>query len=307
MKYALVFPGQGSQSVGMLSDVYDNFTIVKDIFNQASDAIGIDLWKIAKEDQQALNNTQNTQPIMLTAGYAIYKIMADELDLSPHCMAGHSLGEYSALVAAKSISFVDAVKIVTKRAELMQSAVSIDAGAMAAIIGLDDDKIVSICKGFTNGIVEAVNFNSPGQVVIAGDKKLVKQACKKMQQEGARRVVFLPVSVPSHCSLMTDIAKDFQSFINSFEFCENNKVLHNVDADFASNVEDLKLKLVMQLYNPVLWTDTINNMAKIGVDRIIECGPGRVLAGLVRRIDKTIKTNTVFDVSSLNITIKEIK
>jgi len=307
MKYALIFPGQGSQSIGMLSDIYDDFSIVRDIFTQASDTIGIDLWKITQKDQQALNNTQNTQPIMLTAGYAIYKTIAKEVELSPNFMAGHSLGEYSALVAANSLDFADALKIVTKRAQLMQSAVPNDAGAMAAIIGLDDDKIINICNSFKDGVVEAVNFNSPGQVVIAGDKHLVEKACEQMKKDGAKRAIFLPVSVPSHCSLMHNIAKDFQSFINSFNFSENDKVLHNVDADFAKDVEDLKAKIVMQLYKPVLWTSTINNMAKMQIDRIIECGPGKVLTGLIRRIEKSIQTNAVFDTNSLNSTIQEIK
>lgn len=307
MSYALIFSGQGSQSVGMLKDVYDEFSICRDIFNQASDAVGKDFWQIAQKDQQELNKTENTQPIMLAAGYSIYKILTKDLDTPITCMAGHSLGEYSALVAANSIDFVDAVKIVSKRAELMQTAVAEGSGAMAAIIGLEDEKIIDICSSFKDGVVEAVNFNSPGQVVIAGDKLLVEKACDEMKKNGARRAVFLPVSVPSHCSLMYDIAKDFKDFINAFDFTSNDKVIHNVDANFADNVDDLKNKIVMQLYKPVMWTSVINNMAKMQVNNIIECGPGKVLTGLTKRIDKSLNSTAVFDTNTINSSIQEIQ
>jgi len=185
MKYAIVFPGQGSQSLGMLSDLSSNFSIVKDIFSEASDALDLDLWKLVQEDEDALNLTKNTQPAMLAAGYATYKVLSNEVDLSPICMAGHSLGEYTALVAAKSLNYFEAVKLVRKRAELMQSAVPSGTGAMAAILGLDDEKVLEICtQSNISGVVEAVNFNSPGQVVIAGEKEAIKSACESMKGQG---------------------------------------------------------------------------------------------------------------------------
>ena len=185
MKYAIVFPGQGSQSLGMLSDLSNNFSIVKDIFSEASDALDLDLWKLTQEDEEALNQTENTQPAMLAAGYATYKILSNEVDLSPICMAGHSLGEYTALVAAKSLHYFEAVKLVRKRAELMQSAVPSGTGAMAAILGLDDEKVIEICtQSNISGVVEAVSFNSPGQVVIAGENEAVNKACELMKEAG---------------------------------------------------------------------------------------------------------------------------
>ena len=186
MKYSIVFPGQGSQSIGMLSDLSSNFSIVSEIFQEASDALGVDLWKIAQEDQEALNLTENTQPVMLAAGYATYKVLSNEVKLSPVCMAGHSLGEYTALVASKSLNFFDAVKLVRRRAELMQSAVPKGSGSMAAVLGLDDAKVIEICaQSSSYGVVEAVNFNSPGQVVIAGEKEAVIKACDEMKEAGA--------------------------------------------------------------------------------------------------------------------------
>ena len=192
MKYAIVFPGQGSQSLGMLADLSSNFSIVKDIFSEASDALDLDLWKLVQEDEVGLNQTENTQPAMLAAGYATFKVLSHEVDLSPICMAGHSLGEYTALVAAKSLNFFEAVKLVRKRAELMQSAVPSGTGAMAAILGLDDEKVIEICtQSNILGVVEAVNFNSPGQVVIAGENKAVNKACESMKEAGAKRPLLL--------------------------------------------------------------------------------------------------------------------
>ncbi|HIL21475.1 MAG TPA: [acyl-carrier-protein] S-malonyltransferase, partial [Candidatus Thioglobus sp.] len=228
MKYAIVFPGQGSQSLGMLSNLADNFSLVGDVFTEASDALGIDLWKLIQEDQDALNQTQNTQPAMLAAGYATYRVLASEVELSPLCMAGHSLGEYTALVAAGSLDFAEGIKLVRKRAELMQSAVPVGTGAMAAILGLDDDKVVEICANARGGVVEAVNFNSPGQVVIAGDKDSVEATCAAMKESGAKRAVILPVSVPSHCSLMNGAAEEFSISVDSINFSQVANVLHNV-------------------------------------------------------------------------------
>ena len=308
MKYAIVFPGQGSQSLGMLSDLSSNFSIVKDIFSEASDALDLDLWKLVQEDEDALNQTKNTQPAMLAAGYATYKVLSNEVDLSPICMAGHSLGEYTALVAAKSLNYFEAVKLVRKRAELMQSAVPSGTGTMAAILGLDDKKVIEICAQFNiSGVVEAVNFNSPGQVVIAGENESVNKACESMKEAGAKRALVLPVSVPSHCSLMNDAAQEFSYSVNAVNFKKGNtSVLHNVDASYADDVNEIKLKLVEQLCKPVLWTSSVQKMQQIGIEKLIELGPGKVLAGLTRRIDKSLSSFAVFDTATVQSTIEEI-
>jgi len=307
MNYAIVFPGQGSQSLGMLSDLASNFPLVKDIYTEASDALSMDLWKLTQEDQEALNQTENTQPTMLAAGFATYRVLATELDLSPQCMAGHSLGEYTALVAAGSLDFADGIKLVRKRGELMQSAVPVGTGAMAAILGLDDDEVVEICANASDsGVVEAVNFNSPGQVVIAGNKDLVEATCETMKEAGAKRAVVLPVSVPSHCSLMNEAAKEFSISVQDTPFNQVGNVLHNVDAAVAESAEEIRAKLVTQLHKPVLWTSTVQAMSASGVEKLIEAGPGKVLAGLTRRIDKSLTGSAVFDTASLTKTIEEL-
>ena len=308
MKYAIVFPGQGSQSLGMLSDLSSNFSIVKDIFREASDALDLDLWKLVQEDEDALNQTENTQPAMLAAGYATYKVLLNEIDLSPICMAGHSLGEYTALVAAKSLDYFEAVKLVRKRAELMQSAVPKGTGAMAAILGLNDEKVIEICaQSSISGVVEAVNFNSPGQVVIAGESEAVNRACKYMKEAGAKRALLLPVSVPSHCSLMNNVAQEFSYSVDAVNVkMGDTGVLHNLDASYSDDVNEIKLKLVEQLCKPVLWTSSVQKMQQLGVEKLIELGPGKVLAGLTRRIDKSLRSLAVTDTASVQSTIEEI-
>ena len=309
MKYAIVYPGQGSQSVGMLSDLSVNFSIVKDIFSEASDAINIDLWKLTQEDADALNQTENTQPAVLAAGYATYKVLANEVDLSPALMAGHSLGEYTALVAAGSLEFFDATRLVRKRAQLMQTAVPSGTGAMAAILGLDDEQVIEICSQCnSSGVVEAVNFNSPGQVVIAGEKKAVNSACEVMKNAGAKRALVLPVSVPSHCSLMTEAAQEFTESVDAVNFKIGAvSVLHNVDASIAEDVNEIKSKLVEQLHKPVLWTASVQKMQQLGIEKIVELGPGKVLAGLTRRIDRSLSASAVIDTTTLHSTIEEIR
>ena len=308
MKYAIVFPGQGSQSLGMLSDLSSNFSIVKDIFSEASDALDLDLWKIVQEDEDALNQTENTQPAMLAAGYATFKILSNEVDLSPICMAGHSLGEYTALVAAQSLNYFEAVKLVRKRAELMQSAVPSGTGAMAAILGLDDEKVIEICaQSKISGVVEAVNFNSPGQVVIAGENEAVNKACELMKEAGAKHTLLLPVSVPSHCSLMNNAAKEFSYSVDAVNFkMDEASVLHNVDASYANDANEIKLKLVEQLCKPVLWTTLVQEMQQLDIEKLVELGPGKVLAGLTRRIDKSLSASAVIDTATLQSTIEEI-
>ena len=308
MKYSIIFPGQGSQSLGMLSDLRSNFAVVNEIFQEASDAINVDLWKIINEDQELLDLTENTQPVMLAAGYATYKVLASEVNLSPISIAGHSLGEYTALVASESLGFFDAVQLVRKRAELMQAAVPNGSGSMAAILGLDDARVIEICSIANEiGVVEAVNFNSPGQVVIAGEIKAVAHACELMKETGAKRALVLPVSVPSHCSLMKDAAIDFKRSVDSINFqIGDKKVLHNVDADYSSNIEEIRSKLVEQLHKPVLWTSIVQKMKESGVEKLIEAGPGKVLAGLTRRIDKSLSGSAIIDLTSLKSTIEEI-
>ena len=308
MKYSIVFPGQGSQSLGMLSDLNSNFSVVNEVFQEASDSISVDLWKILNEDQEALNLTENTQPIMLAAGYAVYKVLSQETNLSPISMAGHSLGEYTALVASNSMSFFDAIQLVRKRGELMQAAVPTGTGSMAAILGLEDTLIIEICQKLSNqGVVEAVNFNSPGQVVIAGEKNAVAHACELMKEAGAKRALILPVSVPSHCSLMKQAASEFKNSIDSVDFKMSDvKVIHNVDANYASDINEIKSKLVEQLHMPVLWTSSVNKMKELGVEKLLESGPGKVLTGLTRRIDKSLSASAIIDVSSLKSTIEEI-
>ena len=308
MQYAIVFPGQGSQSLGMLADLADNFPVVGQTFSQASDALGFDLWALTQNDQEALNQTQNTQPAMLAAGYATYQVLSSETDLSPMCMAGHSLGEYTALVASGALDFADGIKLVKTRAELMQSAVPQGVGAMAAILGLDDESVVKICADYQGeGIVEAVNFNSPGQVVIAGNKAAVDTTCEAMKAAGAKRAVVLPVSVPSHCSLMNEAASEFASAVSATNFSMGNTpVLHNVDMEAAESVEQMRANLVAQLHKPVLWTGSVQKMTSMGVEKLIEAGPGKVLAGLTRRIDKSLTANAVLDSASVATTIGEI-
>ena len=308
MKYSIVFPGQGSQSLGMLSDLNSNFSVVSEVFQEASDSISVDLWKILNEDQETLNLTKNTQPVMLAAGYATYKVLSKETNLSPVSMAGHSLGEYTALVASSSINFFDAVRLVRKRGELMQAAVPSGSGSMAAILGLEDAVIIEICqKASMKGIVEAVNFNSPGQVVIAGEKVAVAHACELMKEAGAKRALILPVSVPSHCSLMKEAAILFKNSIENIDLKMGKaRVIHNVDADYSNNIEEIQSKLVEQLYKPVLWTSSVNKMKELGAEKLIEAGPGKVLAGLTRRIDKSLGASFIIDVNSLKSTIEGI-
>ncbi|MDB9866112.1 ACP S-malonyltransferase, partial [Candidatus Thioglobus sp.] len=279
-----------------------------EVFQEASDSINIDLWKIVNENQELLNLTENTQPAMLAAGYATFRVLATEVNLTPISIAGHSLGEYTALVASGSLGFFEAVQLVRKRAELMQTAVPSGSGSMAAILGLDDVKVVEICSIANEfGVVEAVNFNSPGQVVIAGEIKAVAHACELMKEAGAKRALVLPVSVPSHCSLMKDAAMDFKHSVDNINFqIGDKKVLHNVDADYSINVEGIKSKLVEQLHKPVLWTSIVQKMKSSGVEKLIEAGPGKVLAGLTKRIDKSLTGSAIIDMTSLKSTIKEI-
>ena len=300
MKLAFIFPGQGSQSVGMLSDLADKFSIVNEIFAQAKDTLGYDLWHLIQTGPaQKLAQTEITQAAMLTSGFATYQVCQKELNIAPSVMAGHSLGEYTALVAAEALTFDDALNLVATRGRLMQQAVELGAGAMAAILGLADEVVQEVCAT-TDGVVEAVNFNSPGQIVIAGEKQAVENACKLAKEKGAKRALVLPVSVPSHSSLMKPAADKFSQYLNEVLINPPHiPVINNVDAKAEIEPDMIRSALIRQLYNPVLWVDIINNMASQNIDTIIESGPGKVLFGLNRRINKNIANYTVFDSASL--------
>ncbi|WP_323135139.1 ACP S-malonyltransferase [Methylophaga sp. OBS1] len=298
MKSAFVFPGQGSQSVGMLAGLATEYSLVRETFQQASDALGYDLWKLTQEGpEEQLNQTDRTQPVMLTAGVAVWRVWQSMSDLKPAYFAGHSLGEYTALVAADAIDFVDAVKLVEKRGQFMQQAVPAGEGAMAAILGLDDDLVRALCaEASAQGIVEAVNFNSPGQVVIAGSSPAVKQAIALATEKGAKRALQLPVSVPSHCELMKPAAEQLAAELDKIDLrMPSTPVIHNASVTAAKDISELKALLAQQLHSPVRWVETIQWLANQSVDTVVESGPGKVLAGLNKRIDKTLNALPVFD------------
>lgn len=284
-KFAFFFPGQGSQSVGMMQGL-EGHAIVKQTFDEASAVLGVDLWQMATEANDAINLTQNTQPIMLTAGVATWRVYQALGGQLPVAMAGHSLGEYTALVAAGAISFADALPLVKFRAEAMQQAVPEGQGAMAAILGLDDETVRALCAEAAQGqVVEAVNFNSPGQVVIAGDKAAVERGMALAKDRGAKRALPLPVSVPSHCALMQPAAEQLRAYLQDVAVSTPLvPVLHNADVAAYSDAAQIKDALVRQLYSPVRWVETVQQLAAQGVLSSAECGPGKVLAGLAKRI-----------------------
>ncbi|WEJ63436.1 ACP S-malonyltransferase [Thiomicrorhabdus lithotrophica] len=300
MSYAFVFPGQGSQSVGMLAELAEAHSQVQEVFSEASDALGYDLWDLVQNDADGkLNQTDITQPAMLASGIAVYRTLAAQTDLAPAFMAGHSLGEYTALVASGSLGLAEGVTLVAQRGKLMQSAVPAGQGAMAAVLGLEDAQVVAVCEQ-AEGIVEAVNFNSPGQVVIAGNKAAVEAAMELATEAGASRVVPLPVSVPSHCSLMKPAAVQLAETLANMDITMPSvPVLHNVHFSQAQSPEEIKELLVQQLYRPVQWVETVNAMKAQGVESLYELGPGKVLMGLNRRIDRKMGMQPVFDNASL--------
>lgn len=298
---AFVFPGQGSQSVGMMTQWGEHQAVVDDLFEQASEVLGFNLKAVVSEGPaEQLNQTAVTQPAMLVSGFAAFRVW-QSLDLvEPSVCAGHSLGEYTALVCAGSMQFADAVKLVAERGRLMQSAVAEDEGAMAAIIGLDDDAVVKACAAVEQGVVSAVNFNSPGQVVIGGNRASVEQAMDNARQLGAKRALPLPVSVPSHCALMEPAAERLAQVLESIDLgMPRVPVIHNQNADVADSVDQIRHQLRLQLFSPVLWVACVNKMQQMGVDTLIEMGPGKVLSGLARRIDRGLIAHAVFDADSL--------
>jgi len=284
-KLALFFPGQGSQSVGMMAGFGDS-KVIRDTFTEASDILGIDFWAMATEPNELLNLTQHTQPLMLTAGVATARAYVAVDGVKPIILAGHSLGEYSALVTACSLTLADALPLVKYRAEVMQNAVPEGVGAMAAILGLDDDTVRAVCaEAAENEVLEAVNFNSPGQVVIAGNKNAVERGMALAKEKGAKRALPLPVSVPSHCALMKPAAVQLAEYLkNIMIVIPKITVIHNADVASYDGAEQIKDALVRQLYNPVRWVETVQTVYAQGITQAAECGPGKVLAGLTKRI-----------------------
>ena len=303
MSFAFIFPGQGSQSVGMLSELAANYPLVNETFTQASDVLGYDLWKLTSDGpKDELNRTDRTQPAMLAAGVAVWRVWQQENGALPGVMAGHSLGEYSALVCAGAMEFADAVSLVEERGRCMQSAVPAGVGAMAAILGLDDETVADVCnRAAESEVVSPVNFNSPGQVVIAGNADAVQRAIGLAKEAGAKRALPLAVSVPSHCSLMQPAAEQFAERLAQTSISTPTiPVIQNVDAARQDQPDAIRDNLKKQLYSPVQWVLTVQSMGGQGVTRIIEAGPGKVLAGLCKRIDKSIASAAVFDPDSLS-------
>ncbi|UZR30120.1 ACP S-malonyltransferase [Methylococcus mesophilus] len=310
---AFLFPGQGSQSVGMLADLAAAHPVVERTFAEASEVLGFDLWRLVQEGpEEELNQTVNTQPAMLAAGVATWRIWCEASERRPAWMAGHSLGEYSALVAAGALGFADAVKLVALRGRLMQEAVPPGDGAMAAILGLDDPQVVAACKEASaqDSVVTPANFNAPGQVVIAGVSSAVERAIAAAKALGAKRAVLLPVSVPSHCALMAPAAEKFAALLSETPFDSPRDrigVVHNVDVAMHPSPEVIRAVLAQQISHPVRWSETIRFLSDQGVRRFVECGPGKVLAGLNKRIVSGEATLAVVDQDSLNKALESIR
>ncbi|QIJ04490.1 ACP S-malonyltransferase [Shewanella chilikensis] len=300
--FAFVFPGQGSQAVGMLADLAEGYPVVTETFREASEVLGYDLWQLVQQGPaETLNETDKTQPALLSASVALYRAWQAAGKAAPSVMAGHSLGEYSALVCAGVLKFTDAVKLVELRGQLMQQAVPAGTGAMFAIIGLDNDAIAKACEDSAEGaVVSPVNYNSPGQVVIAGEKAAVERAAAACKAAGAKMAVALPVSVPSHCALMKPAADKLATALSDIEFSQPQiPVINNADVAQPQDAADIRDALVRQLYSPVRWTETVEAMAAMGVTELYEVGPGKVLTGLCKRINKSLTAKAVNDAASL--------
>ena len=297
MTIAFVFPGQGSQQIGMM-DAFAEDSIVRATFAEASDALGSDLWQLAQQGPaEALNLTRNTQPLMLTAGIAVWRAWQAGGGRMPSYLAGHSLGEYTALVAGGALAFRDSVPLVRFRAEAMQDAVAPDVGAMAAVIGADEAAVADACREAAQGeIVEPVNFNAPGQIVIAGDKAAVERALRAAKARGAKRALLLPVSAPFHSSLLAPAAERLALRLAQVDIAAPAiPVVHNVDVTTHATPDEIRTALARQAANPVRWTGTVQWLAAHGVDAVVECGPGKVLAGLTRRIDDRLQAFALTD------------
>jgi len=302
MRHAFVFPGQGSQSVGMLADLGAAFPIVKQTFEQASEVLSYDLWKLSQEGpEETLNQTDKTQPALLAAGVAVWRVWQQQGGSEPIFMAGHSFGEYSALVCAKALQFTDGVSLAQDRGRFMQTAVPEGEGAMAALLGLDDAKVIEICQqAAQEEIVSAVNFNAPGQIVIAGHTAAVKRATEQAKAAGAKRAILLQVSVPAHSQLMLPAAEKMAERLAKVTITPPSiPVIHNVDVTQKSEAADIRSALTAQLYNPVRWVETIEKMVAEGVTSLFECGPGKVLTGLNKRIVRKMTAKPIMDTKTL--------
>ncbi|SON49110.1 ACP S-malonyltransferase [Vibrio tapetis] len=301
-KFAIVFPGQGSQALGMLAELGEQHDVVKSTFSEASEVLGYDLWALIQDGPaEKLNETFRTQPALLAASVALWRVWQEQGLAQPELLAGHSLGEYSALVCAGVIDFKEAIKLVELRGQLMQEAVPAGIGAMYAIIGLADDAIAKACEEAAQGeVVSPVNFNSPGQVVIAGNKAAVERAGVLCKEAGAKRALPLPVSVPSHCALMKPAAEKLAVALEAITFTAPSLPVIN-NADVATETDPAKIKdaLVRQLYSPVRWTEGVEKMSEQGIEKLFELGPGKVLTGLTKRIVKTLTAAPVNDATSL--------
>lgn len=309
---AFVFPGQGSQKIGMLSAAHERFPAVRETFAEASQALGYDMWDlISNGEQDALNLTETTQPVLLTASVALWRAWLEQGGLQPSIMAGHSLGEFSALVCAGALKFTDAVKLVKQRGAFMQTAVPVGQGAMAAIIGLDDESINQVCAEAATSsgqVVAAVNFNSPGQVVIAGHTGAVDTAIGLLKAAGAKRAMPLPVSAPFHTQLMKPAGEQLAQVVAELTFqVPSIPVVHNVQAATESDPNKIRSLLVEQIYSPVQWTGCIETIAKTGATSIVECGPGKVLTGLSRRIDKSLQGFSLEEPDDLLATLEALQ
>ena len=306
---AFVFPGQGSQSLGMLADLAATHPLVQEVFAEASAALGEDLWQLVQEGPvERLNQTRLTQPAMLAAGYAVYRVWEEEGGGAPDFVAGHSLGEYTALVAAEALDFADAVRLVAERGRFMQEAVPEGMGSMAAVIGLGDDELRQLCQQEAQGDVLApANFNAPGQVVVAGTQAAVERLMEAARAAGAKRVVLLPVSVPSHCALMQGAAEAFRAALAATTLRSPKvMVVHNVDVQSHNDVAAIREALVRQIYSPVRWTESIRHLARQGATTFLELGPGRVLSGLGKRIEPSLTMLHVEDGKSLKTALEVV-
>lgn len=306
--FAMVFPGQGSQSLGMLANLASEFPLVEQTFAEASAVLGYDLWALVQQGPaEELNKTWKTQPALLAASVAIWRVWQEKGGKAPSMMAGHSLGEYSALVCAGVIEFQQAIKLVELRGKLMQDAVPEGQGAMYAIIGLDNESIAKACEESAQGqVVSPVNFNSPGQVVIAGDKDAVERAGAACKEAGAKRALPLAVSVPSHCALMKSAAGQLASALQEVVFNQPQfPVVNNVDVKVEQSADAIRDALVRQLYNPVRWAESVEYIAEQNIEQLLEIGPGKVLTGLTKRIVDTLSAVAVNDVSSLTVALNK--
>jgi [acyl-carrier-protein] S-malonyltransferase len=307
-KTAFIFPGQGSQSLGMLSDFVEQFPLINETFSEASEALSYDLWQACQQDEEKLNQTQVTQPAILTASVALWRVCQQQKAFEVAYMAGHSLGEYSALVCSGVLDLASAVKLVEQRGQFMQAAVPEGKGAMAAILGLDDEQVKQACEKAAQGeVASAVNFNSPGQVVIAGDKPAIERAINLCKEAGARKAMPLAVSVPSHCALMAPAAEQLSKTLSDLAFSEpQTPVVNNVDVAVVTEAVAIQDALVRQLTDAVRWVESVQFMITEGVETLVECGPGKVLTGLGKRIDKSVESLPLNNPDALSAFLEKV-